>query len=151
MIPPHNIYQIYHSLSVRDDCNQAKCGELSEYTDSGHTGGSFFRMYEWVECVWTMRARHKTTSSQDWLDRMKLVPDRTWIYWMIKYLKGYIGWLNIYKDILDDEIFKINVGYTNLGTRQIQGRLSSRICLFITHDANMAGYPTKNNVFIGNI
>ena len=37
MIPPHNIYQIYHSLSVRDDCTPPKCGELSEYTDSAHT------------------------------------------------------------------------------------------------------------------
>ena len=27
MIPPHNIYQIYHSLSVRDDCTPPKCGE----------------------------------------------------------------------------------------------------------------------------
>ena len=26
-------------------------------------GGSFFRMYECVKCVWPMRARHKTTSS----------------------------------------------------------------------------------------
>ena len=36
MIPPH-IYQIYHSLSVLDDCTPPKCGELSEYTDSAHT------------------------------------------------------------------------------------------------------------------
>ena len=36
MILPHNIYQIYHSLSVRD-CTPPKCGELSEYTDSAHT------------------------------------------------------------------------------------------------------------------
>ena len=37
MIPPHNVYQIYHSLSVRDDCTPSKCGKLSEYTDSAHT------------------------------------------------------------------------------------------------------------------
>ena len=37
MIPPHHIYQIYHSLSVQDDCTPPKCGELSEYTDSAHT------------------------------------------------------------------------------------------------------------------
>ena len=36
MIPPY-IYQIYHSLSERDDCTPPKCGELSEYTDSAHT------------------------------------------------------------------------------------------------------------------
>ena len=36
MIPPHNIIQIYHSLSVRDDWTP-KCGELSKYTDSAHT------------------------------------------------------------------------------------------------------------------
>ena len=37
MIPPHNIYQIYLSFFVRDDCSPPKCGELSEYTDSAHT------------------------------------------------------------------------------------------------------------------
>ena len=37
MIPPHHIYQIYHSLSVMDDCTPPKYGELSEYTDSAHT------------------------------------------------------------------------------------------------------------------
>ena len=37
MIPPHNIYQIYHSFSVQDDCSPPKCGKLSEYTDSAHT------------------------------------------------------------------------------------------------------------------
>ena len=39
MIPPHNIFEIYNSLSVRDDCIPPKCGELSEYTDSVHTEG----------------------------------------------------------------------------------------------------------------
>ena len=37
MIPPHNIYEIYHSLSVQDDCTSPKFGELSEDTDSAHT------------------------------------------------------------------------------------------------------------------
>ena len=37
MIPPHNIYKIYNSLSVRDDGTPPKCGELSEYIDSAHT------------------------------------------------------------------------------------------------------------------
>ena len=36
-IPPHHTYQIYHTLSVRDDCTPPKCSELSEYTDSAHT------------------------------------------------------------------------------------------------------------------
>ena len=36
-ILPHHTYQIYHSLSVRDDCTPPKCGKLSEYTDSAHT------------------------------------------------------------------------------------------------------------------
>ena len=43
--------------------------------------------------------------SQDWLDRMKLVRDRTI--------------LPSGKDILVDTMFKIIIGYTNLGTRQI--------------------------------
>ena len=37
MIPPHNIYRIHHSFSVRDDCTPPKCAEVSEYTDSART------------------------------------------------------------------------------------------------------------------
>ena len=54
MIPPHLFYQIYLSFPEQNDCIPPKCGELSEYTDSAHTeggGGSFFRMYECVQCV----------------------------------------------------------------------------------------------------
>ena len=51
---------------------------------------------------------------QDWLDRMKLVHDRTI---PISLPSG--------KNILADTMFKVTVGYTNLGTRQIQGRLGS--------------------------
>ena len=110
-------------------------------------GGSFLKMYECVKCVWPMRARHKTAPpagglpiSQDWLDRMKLVHDCT-----VPIILPSV------KDILVDTMFKIIIGYTNLGTRQIQGRLGSWICLFIALNASMAGYPTKNNVFFGNI
>ena len=39
--------------------------------------------------------------------------------------------------------FKIMISYSNLGTRQFQTRLGRRICLFITSDANMAGYPPQ--------
>ena len=78
--------------------------------------------------------------SQDWLDRMKLIQDRT-----VPII------LPSGKDILVDAMFKIITWYTNLGTRQLQGRLGSRICLFIALNAIMAGYPTKNNVFFGNI
>ena len=46
--------------------------------------------------------------SQDWLDRMKLVRDRTI---PVIFPSG--------KDILVDTMFKIIIGYTNLGTRQI--------------------------------
>ena len=52
--------------------------------------------------------------SQDWLDRMKLVHDRT-----VPII------LPCGKDILADYMFTISVGYTNFGTRQIQGRLGS--------------------------
>ena len=74
--------------------------------------------------------------SQDWLDRMKLVRDRT-----IRII------LPSGKNILADTMFKISVGYTNLGTRQIQCRLGSRVWPFITPKANMAGYPTQHYVF----
>ena len=52
--------------------------------------------------------------SQDWLDRMKLVQDRT-----VPII------LPSGKNILVDTMFKIIIGYTNLGTRQLQGRLGS--------------------------
>ena len=76
--------------------------------------------------------------SQDRLDRIKIVRDSTTL---IILPSG--------KNILVNMVFKISVGYTNLDTRQIQSRLLSRVCLFITPNANMAGYPTKHNVFIG--
>ena len=78
--------------------------------------------------------------SQDWLGRMKLVRNST-----IPII------LPSGKNILVDTMFKIILGYTNLGMRQIQCRLGSRVCPFITPNANMAGYPTKNNVFFGTI
>ena len=75
--------------------------------------------------------------SQEWLDRMKLVRDRT-----IPVI------LPSGKDILVDTMFKIIIWYTNLGTKQIQCRLGRKVCIFIALNASMAGYPTKNNVFL---
>ena len=103
-------------------------------------------MYEWVRCVWQMRAWHNTISSVglpiplDRLDKMKFLPERT-----IPII------LPSRKNILVNMVFKITVGYTNLDTRQIQSRLGSRVCLFIAPNTIMAGYPTKNNVFISKI
>ena len=77
--------------------------------------------------------------SQDRFDRMMLVCDHA-----IPILPGE-------KNILVNMVFKITVGYANLDTRQIQSRLSSRVCLFIVPNAYMAGYPTKKNVFISKI
>ena len=73
------------------------------------------------------------------LARMKLVRDRTI---PITLPSG--------KNILSDTMFKISVGYTKLGMREIQGRLGSRVCLLVTSNTNMAGYPTKNNVLLSN-
>ena len=64
--------------------------------------------------------------SQDWLDRMKLVRNCT-----------ILVILPSGKDILVDAMFKIIIGYTNFGTRQIQGRLGSWICLFIALNASI--------------
>ena len=66
--------------------------------------------------------------SQDWLDRMKLVRDRTI---PITLPSG--------NNILTDTMFKITIGYTKLGRRQIQCRLGSKVYL----NASMAGHPTK--------
>ena len=52
--------------------------------------------------------------SQDRLDRMKLVHDHT-----IPII------LSSGKNVLADTMFKIIMGYTNLGMRQIQSRLES--------------------------
>ena len=78
--------------------------------------------------------------SQDKLDKMKLVRDRT-----IPII------LPFGNNILVNMVFKINIGYTNLNTMQIQSRLGCRVCLFSDPNANMTGYPTCNNVFIGKI
>ena len=59
---------------------------------------------------------------QDWPDRMKLVRNRT-----------IPITLHCGKNILDNMVFKISIGYTNLDTRQIQSRLGSRSKLYITH------------------
>ena len=75
--------------------------------------------------------------SQDWLDRMKLVRNRT-----IPII------LPSGENLLVDTMFKIIIGYTNLGMMQIQCRIGSRVCPFITTNANMAGYTTKNKVFL---
>ena len=78
--------------------------------------------------------------SQDLLDRRKLVRDRT----IPIILPGG-------KNILVNMVFKISVGHTNLDTRQIQSRRGSRMSLLVALNANMAGYPTKHNVFISNV
>ena len=58
--------------------------------------------------------------SQDWLDRMKLISYRS-----IPII------LPSGKNILADTMYKINIEYINIGTRQIQSILDSRDCLFI--------------------
>ena len=76
--------------------------------------------------------------SQDWLDRMKLVHDRT-----IPII------LPSGKNILVNIVFKINIGHTNLDTRQIQSRLCSSVCLFIAPNANMVGTQQKVMSLLG--
>ena len=75
--------------------------------------------------------------SQDWLDRIKLLRNRT-----IPII------LSSGKNILVDIMFKIIIGYTNLGMWQIQCRLGSRVCPTINPNANMAGYQTKIMSFL---
>ena len=149
MIPPHLFYQIYLSFLKQNDCTPPKCGELSEYIDSAHTevedlssrsmNGSNAGMTQ-DNFILPAPPVGGLPISQDWLDRMKLVCDRT-----IPII------LPSGKNILADTMFKITIGYTNLGTRQIQCRLGSKVCLFIALNASMVGYPTKNNVFFSNI
>ena len=90
MIPPHLFYQMYLSFLEQNDCTPPKCGELSEYNDSAHTevkdlssrymNGS--NVY--VRCGHDTRLFHpsctacrRTANLPGWLDRMKLVSDRT--------------------------------------------------------------------------
>ena len=83
MIPPHLFYQIYLSFLEQNDCTPPKCGELSEYTDSAHTqvedlssrcmNGS--NVYDYF--ILPAPPVGGLPISQDWLDRMKLVHDRT--------------------------------------------------------------------------
>ena len=78
--------------------------------------------------------------SQERLDRMKLVRDDT-----VPII------LPSGKNILVNMVYEISVGYTNLHTGHIQSRPRSRVCLIIAPNANMAGYPIYNNVFINKI
>ena len=91
MIPPHLFYQIYLSFLEQNDCTPPKCGELSEYTDSAHTevedlssrymNGSNAGMTDagMTQDNFILPAPlvGGLPISQDWLDRMKLVHDRT--------------------------------------------------------------------------
>ena len=77
--------------------------------------------------------------SQDWLDRMKLVRDGT-----IPVI------LPSGKHILVNTMFKINIGYTNLGTRQIQCRLGSKVCLFFALMPVWPGTQEKTMSFLEN-
>ena len=87
---PHLFYQIYLSFFQQNYCTPPKCGELSEYTDSAHTEVDIFPQDIWMGQMCMTDAG--TTQdyfilpalpvgelpiSQDWLDRMKLVHDRT--------------------------------------------------------------------------
>ena len=139
MIPPHFFYQIYILFLEQNDCTPPKCGKLSENnqdvwmgqmctTDAGTTQDNFILPAPPVGGL---------PISQDWLDRMKLVRDHT-----IPII------LPSGNNILANSMFKIIIGYTNLGTRQIH----CSVCLFfIAPNANMAGYPTENNVVFGKI
>ena len=71
------------------------------------------------------------TISQDRLDKMKFVPDCT-----VPII------LPSGKDILTEYRFRISIRYTNVNLWLIQSRLGNIICLFITTDPNMVGYPT---------
>ena len=146
MIPSHFSYQIHPSFFQQNYCTPPKCVALSEYTDSAHievesicsryTNGSDAGAAQDYFVLPALPVGGLPIS-QDGLDRMKLVRDRT-----IPII------LPSGKNILVNMVFKVSVVYTNLDTRQIQ---SSRVCIFIAPNANMGGYPTKGNVFIGKI
>ena len=150
MIPPHLFYQIYLSFLEQNYYTPPKCGELSEYTDSAHAevedlSSRYTNLSDAYDRCGTTQGNFTLPAppvrglpiSQDWLDRMKHVRNST-----IPII------LPSGMNILVDTMFKIIIGYTNLGMRQTQCRPGSRVCPFITPNANMAGYPTKNNVFV---
>ena len=105
------------------DCTPPKCDELSEYTDSAHTEvGNLSSRYMCMTDAGTTQDNFIPPAppvgglsiSQDQLDRMKLVRDRT-----IPIL------MPSGKNILVNMVFKISVGHTNLDTRQIITRLEN--------------------------
>ena len=89
MIPPHLFYQIYLSFLEQNDCTPPKCGELSEYTDSARTEvedlSSRYMSQMHMTDVGTTQDNFilpvlpvgGLPISQVWLDRMKLVRNRT--------------------------------------------------------------------------
>ena len=149
MIPPHLYYQIYVFLFESDDCTRPKCGELSEYTDSTHTEVEDVssRYMKGQICVTNAVTTQNNfilpappvrglSISQDLHDRMKLNRNHT-----IPFI------LPNGNNMLADTMFKLSIGYTSPDTRQIQSRLGSIVCLFITPNANMAGYPTIGKIY----
>ena len=64
--------------------------------------------------------------SQDWLDRITLIRDRTI---PITLPSG--------KNILAEAIFKFIIGYTNVGAMQLQWGRDSRVCLFVTSNTKI--------------
>ena len=114
MIPPHFFYQIFLFLN---DCPPPKCGELSQYSHSVHIevedlssrcmNGSDVGTTQ-DNFILPAPPEGGLPVSQDWLDRMKLVRNRTV---PITLPSG--------KNTLADTVFKISIGHTNLGTRQL--------------------------------
>ena len=125
MIPPHLFFQIIISLSKQNDCTPLKCGELSEYTESSRTKVEDHRS----RCM-----NESDEYDRCGFDTRQLRPCYTACRRTANLPSG--------KNILVNIVFTINIGYTRLG---------SRVCPGIAPIANMAEYPTKNNMFIGKI
>ena len=128
MIPLHLFFLICLLLFVQDDCTPPEYGELSEYTEvkdlfSRYTNGLDVHD-QWGttqdDSILPAPPVGRLPISQDRLDRVKLVCDS------ISQIILPSG-----KNILADVMFKIIIGCSNLGTRQIQSRLGSKVCLFI--------------------
>ena len=120
MIPPHFFYQIYLSFFQQNDCTPLKCGELQNtltvltlrwriflqnvcmsqmsMVDAGTTQDNFILPAPPVGGL---------PISPDWLDRMKLVCNRT-----IPII------LPSGKNMLADTVFKISIWHINLGIWQ---------------------------------
>ena len=77
MIPPHLSHHIYFFFFQQNYCTPPKCGELSEYTECMNVSDMTDASTTQDNFILPVPPVGGLPISQNWLDRKKLVRDRT--------------------------------------------------------------------------